>query len=501
MFERLFGTKEKDPAIAARIPPGQYKTDKFPVLHYGSVPHTDLATWDFKVWGEVDSPFTLTWEQFKGLPRKTVNTDIHCVTRWTKLDTTWEGVPIQTILEMAAVRPNATHVVSHAEQGYTANVPLSVLDDDDVLLADTFGGEPLELEHGYPLRLLIPKRYFWKSSKWVRGLAVPRPRPARLLGALRLQQRRRSVEGRAFQRMTDAVAQSAATLPAIYLGHGAPPLLEDAEWMGELGDWGAALPRPTSILIVSAHWQTAPIALSSTRQVPLVYDFYGFPQHYYEMTYDSPGAPDLAAKVRGLMPANEPVLERETRGLDHGAWVPLKAMYPDADIPVLQMSMPDLDPQHLFDIGRRLAPLRDEGVLIVGSGFLTHGLPFVHEYFLGKPGRAAMVDRLRPVGGRSPRPRRHRRAVRLPREGARDALRAPDGRALRAALRHPRRRRQARRRPRLHDRGLLLRPLEALLRGALTRRASCGGRRGAGADRARRAATGRPAGAIRGRGA
>src|SRR6202162_3937522 len=115
MFERLFGTKEQDPAIAGRIPPGQYKTDKFPVLHYGSVPHTDLATWDFKVWGEVDSPFTLTWEQFKGLPRKTVNTDIHCVTRWTKLDTTWEGVPIQTILKMAAVRPNADHVVSHAE--------------------------------------------------------------------------------------------------------------------------------------------------------------------------------------------------------------------------------------------------------------------------------------------------------------------------------------------------------------------------------------------------
>ena len=153
VFERLFGSGEQDPAAAARIPPGQYKTDKFPVLHYGSVPHVDLATWDFKVWGEVDSPFTLTWDQFKALPRKTVHTDIHCVTRWTKLDTDWEGVPIQTILEMAAVRPSATHVVSHAEQGYTANVPLSVLDDDDVMLADTFGGEPLEPEHGYPLRL------------------------------------------------------------------------------------------------------------------------------------------------------------------------------------------------------------------------------------------------------------------------------------------------------------------------------------------------------------
>src|SRR6476619_6740345 len=115
MFERLFGSGEKDPAMAARIPPGQYKTDKFPVLHYGSVPKTDLATWDFRVWGEV-----------KAMPRKTVHADIHCVTRWTKLDTTWEGVPIQAILEMAGVRSTATHVVSHAEQGYTANLPLSV---------------------------------------------------------------------------------------------------------------------------------------------------------------------------------------------------------------------------------------------------------------------------------------------------------------------------------------------------------------------------------------
>jgi len=109
-------------------------------------------------------------KRHSSLLAKQVTLDIHCVTRWSKLDTTWEGVPIQTIMEMAGVRPTATHVVSHAEQGYTANVPLSVLDDDDVMLADTFGGEPLELEHGYPLRMLIPKRYFWKSSKWVRGL-------------------------------------------------------------------------------------------------------------------------------------------------------------------------------------------------------------------------------------------------------------------------------------------------------------------------------------------
>ena len=175
-------------------------------------------------------------------------------------------------------------------------------------------------------------------------------------------------------------------MPAIYLGHGAPPLLEDELWMGELGGWAGRLPRPSSILIVSAHWESAPIAISATRPVPLMYDFYGFPAHYYAMTYESPGAPELAARVRSLMPDNEPLLERETRGLDHGAWVPLKAMYPDADIPVLQMSMPDLDPEHLFEVGRRLAPLRDEGTLIIGSGFLTHGLPFIHEYFRGKPG-------------------------------------------------------------------------------------------------------------------
>jgi 4,5-DOPA dioxygenase extradiol len=177
-----------------------------------------------------------------------------------------------------------------------------------------------------------------------------------------------------------------APMPAIYLGHGAPPLLDDHEWMAELGGWAGSLARPSSILIVSAHWQTAPMAISATRTVPLVYDFYGFPQRYYDLTYPAPGAPELAATVRSLMPPSEPIIERETRGLDHGAWVPLKAMYPEADIPVLQLSMPDLDPAHLFEVGQRLAPLRDEGVLIVGSGFLTHGLPFIHEYFQGKPG-------------------------------------------------------------------------------------------------------------------
>lgn len=170
MIERIFGNRDADPSLAARIPPGQYRTEKFPVLHYGSVPNVDLARWDFKVFGEVDAPFTLTWADFRSLPRKTVTTDIHCVTRWSKLDTVWEGVAIQEILGLAHVRPTVTHVVSHAEQGYTANLPLEILDDEDVLLADTFDGKPLEREHGWPLRLLVPKKYFWKSSKWVRGL-------------------------------------------------------------------------------------------------------------------------------------------------------------------------------------------------------------------------------------------------------------------------------------------------------------------------------------------
>ena len=171
MFDRLFGNRSADPAIADRVPPGQYLTEKFPVLHYGSVPRTDLTTWDFKVYGLVDSPFTLTWDQFKTLPRKQVATDIHCVTRWSKLDTAWEGVAIQTVLEMA--RPTAGGAPSWsptASRATRRTCRSSVLDDDDVLLADTFGGEPLEPDHGYPLRLLVPKRYFWKSAKWIRGL-------------------------------------------------------------------------------------------------------------------------------------------------------------------------------------------------------------------------------------------------------------------------------------------------------------------------------------------
>jgi 4,5-DOPA dioxygenase extradiol len=174
---------------------------------------------------------------------------------------------------------------------------------------------------------------------------------------------------------------SDARMPALYIGHGAPPLLDDAVWSGELREWAAALPRPKAILIVSAHWESAPVSLSATAAgTPLVYDFGGFAERYYREQYATPDASALAALVAALMPDHEPVHQHTSRGLDHGAWVPLKIMYPTADIPVLQMSLPTDDPGRLLDLGRRLRPLRDEGVLVVGSGFLTHGLPFLKEF-------------------------------------------------------------------------------------------------------------------------
>lgn len=166
-------------------------------------------------------------------------------------------------------------------------------------------------------------------------------------------------------------------MPALYLGHGAPPLVDDPIWPGQLAAWAGELPRPSAILVVSAHWESAPLTIGATGPAELTYDFYGFPEKYYRVRYDAPGAPDLAANVRALMPHDEPVAEDPRRGLDHGAYVPLTVMYPEADIPVLQISMPSLDPQRLFTLGRRLAPLRDEGVLIMGSGFMTHGLPYL----------------------------------------------------------------------------------------------------------------------------
>ncbi len=163
--------------------------------------------------------------------------------------------------------------------------------------------------------------------------------------------------------------------PVLYLSHGAPPLADDQLWTRQLADWSSTIDKPTAILIVSAHWEEAPLTLGATKTVPLIYDFGGFPERFYDVKYPAPGAPELAAKVRGLLrgPAT-PTADDPHRGLDHGAYVPLVEMYPDADVPVLQISMPTLDPAALVDIGRKLAPLRDEGVLIIGSGFFTHNL-------------------------------------------------------------------------------------------------------------------------------
>ena len=176
-------------------------------------------------------------------------------------------------------------------------------------------------------------------------------------------------------------SSTAERMPALYIGHGAPPLLDDPVWGGQLKAWAADLSRPNAILIVSAHWESAPVSLSATAPgTPLVYDFGGFAPKYYNMRYETPDASDLAKRVAALMPDTEPVHQHASRGLDHGAWVPLKLMYPAGDIPVLQMSLPTHDPYKLLELGRRLRPLREEGVLIIGSGFLTHGLPFLKEF-------------------------------------------------------------------------------------------------------------------------
>ena len=185
-----------------------------------------------------------------------------------------------------------------------------------------------------------------------------------------------------------------SAMPALYIGHGAPLLLDDPVWSGELAALPNKFDKPKAILIVSAHWESAPISISSPISgTPLVYDFGGFHPKYYQMTYQTPDATALAERISAMMPDNQSVHE-STRGLDHGAWVPLKIMYPDADIPVLQMSMPTSDPGTLIELGKRLRPLRDEGVLIIGSGFLTHGLPFLRDWSIdaAAPGWSSEFD-------------------------------------------------------------------------------------------------------------
>jgi 4,5-DOPA dioxygenase extradiol len=194
-----------------------------------------------------------------------------------------------------------------------------------------------------------------------------------------------------------AWAPSDGPLPALYIGHGAPPLLDDALWMGQLAAWTHSMPKPRAVLIVSAHWEAAPLMLSAPAAwTPLVYDFGGFHQRYYTLTYATPDASALAREVASLMPSAAPAHQHPHRGLDHGAWVPLKIMYPLADVPVLQLSIPTSDPLALLSLGARLRPLRETGVLVIGSGFLTHGLPFLTtEMVTGSvvPGWSAEFDR------------------------------------------------------------------------------------------------------------
>ncbi len=179
----LFRSKAEDKVRAAgydpaRLPPGQYLTDKWPVLHAGDVPEVDLAAWDFTVSGEVEQPLTLTFEQLQALPATEVTTDIHCVTRWSRFDARFMGVHWRELAALCTPKPSARFVIAHAEQGFTANVPLAALEDEQALIVYEADGAPLTPEHGWPLRLFVPTKYFWKSAKWLRGLelsAVDRP--------------------------------------------------------------------------------------------------------------------------------------------------------------------------------------------------------------------------------------------------------------------------------------------------------------------------------------
>jgi len=155
-----------------RLPPGQYLTEKWPVLHAGDVPDVDLATWDFRVFGEVEEPLRLTWEELKELPSREITVDIHCVTRWSRFDTSFRGVHWSELAELVRPTPTARFVVAHAEQGFTANVPLEALEDEQALIAWAADGEPLTPDHGWPLRLVVASKYFWKSAKWLRALEL-----------------------------------------------------------------------------------------------------------------------------------------------------------------------------------------------------------------------------------------------------------------------------------------------------------------------------------------
>jgi DMSO/TMAO reductase YedYZ molybdopterin-dependent catalytic subunit len=169
-ISRGFRRRHEPEVDAARLPPGQYATTDFPVLSAGPTPHTPPAEWTFSVGGAVGQSAAWTWEQLRALPSETVTVDIHCVTKWSKFDTTWTGVPVDALLE--GTEPSGDHVVAWCDGGYTTNLPLADVTDGRAWIAYEYGGEPLDAEHGGPARLLVPHLYFWKSAKWVRGLTV-----------------------------------------------------------------------------------------------------------------------------------------------------------------------------------------------------------------------------------------------------------------------------------------------------------------------------------------
>ena len=163
---------------ASRLPPGQYLMDRFPVLHVGEIPDYQPGQWSLDIFGLVDQPFTLTLDELKALPSVSLTFDIHCVTKWSKFDTTWQGVRVKDLLDLAGVQSGATHVMEHAEFGYTTNVPLADITTDEALVAYAFEGEEITAEHGGPVRIVIPHLYFWKSAKWLRGIElIPQDAP------------------------------------------------------------------------------------------------------------------------------------------------------------------------------------------------------------------------------------------------------------------------------------------------------------------------------------
>ena len=171
-FDRNRKEVEEKGYDPSRLPPGQYLTDRFPVLHVGDVPTYAPGEWNLQIGGMVDNPFSLTFEELSSLPSVTLTTDIHCVTKWSKFDTVWRGVKVKDLLHKAGVQDGSTHVMGHAEYGYTANLPLDDALRDESMVVWEYEGEPIEPIHGGPVRLLVPNLYFWKSPKWLRGIEV-----------------------------------------------------------------------------------------------------------------------------------------------------------------------------------------------------------------------------------------------------------------------------------------------------------------------------------------